>query len=255
MHAITSGLKVLCTMMGVQDLEVPRRSMGGHGYSAFAGLGRLYTEYLPSVTSVPYSQAPNPTFNCADFLRFRRYEGDNFVLDQQVVRAALKSFSTLFSSKFPSASVSSLSRSSQYLRLLLRPAAPLPESSWGWVALLVREHAQTADEPDAAVYQHVSKAVTEAFMAVQVGEINQTLTSLPVHDAHVIRSLYTLYLLTTVEAGLVDLLSFGLLLPRVSRSLSRSCPFIATGDQPALRRAPAECDWADGCIRLHRLGA
>jgi acyl-CoA oxidase len=50
LHAITSGLKVLCTATGVQDLEVARRSMGGHGYSAFAGLGRLYADYLPSVT-------------------------------------------------------------------------------------------------------------------------------------------------------------------------------------------------------------
>ncbi|RDB17664.1 Peroxisomal acyl-coenzyme A oxidase 1 [Hypsizygus marmoreus] len=205
MHATTSGLKVLCSTMGVQDLEVARRSMGGHGYSAFAGLGRLYADYLPSVT----------------------YEGDNFVLDQQVVRAALKSFGTLFSSNSPSTSVSSLSPSSQYLRLLLQPAAPLPSPTgdgWGdpaaaillleWrAALLVREHAQTADEPDASVYQRVSKAVTEAFVAVQVGEIIKTLTSLPAHDAHVIRSLYTLYLLTTVEAGLVDFLSFGVLVP------------------------------------------
>jgi acyl-CoA oxidase len=49
-HAITSGLKVLVTTTGVQDLETARRSMGGHGYSAFAGLGRLYADYLPSVT-------------------------------------------------------------------------------------------------------------------------------------------------------------------------------------------------------------
>jgi acyl-CoA oxidase len=51
MHAITSGLKVVVSSTGVQDLEVARRSMGGHGYSAFAGLGRLYADYLPSVTS------------------------------------------------------------------------------------------------------------------------------------------------------------------------------------------------------------
>lgn len=50
MHAITSGLKVLVTTTGIQDLEVARRSMGGHGYSAFSGLGRLYADYLPSAT-------------------------------------------------------------------------------------------------------------------------------------------------------------------------------------------------------------
>lgn len=50
LHATTSGLKVLVSSTGVQDIEVARRSMGGHGYSAFAGLGRLYADYLPSVT-------------------------------------------------------------------------------------------------------------------------------------------------------------------------------------------------------------
>ena len=49
-HAITSGLKVLVSTMGVHDIEVARRSMGGHGYNAFAGLGRLYADYLPSAT-------------------------------------------------------------------------------------------------------------------------------------------------------------------------------------------------------------
>ena len=50
LHATTSGLKVLVSSCGVQDIETARRSMGGHGYSAFAGLGRLYADYLPSVT-------------------------------------------------------------------------------------------------------------------------------------------------------------------------------------------------------------
>jgi acyl-CoA oxidase len=51
MHATTSGVKVLVSSIsGVQDIEVARRSMGGHGYSAFAGLGRIYNDYLPSVT-------------------------------------------------------------------------------------------------------------------------------------------------------------------------------------------------------------
>lgn len=49
-HAITSGLKVMVTTMSVYDIEVARRSMGGHGYSAFAGLGRLYADYLPATT-------------------------------------------------------------------------------------------------------------------------------------------------------------------------------------------------------------
>ncbi|KAG6812804.1 hypothetical protein H0H93_013675, partial [Arthromyces matolae] len=97
MHATTSGLKVLVSTLGVHDLEVARRAMGGHGYNAFAGLGRLYADYLPSAT----------------------YEGDNFVLDQQVVRAALKSYNALISSPDPSQASKHLSPSSAYLRLLM----------------------------------------------------------------------------------------------------------------------------------------
>ena len=50
MHAVTSGLKVLVTTTSVEDIEVARRSMGGHGYSAFSGLGLLYANHVPSAT-------------------------------------------------------------------------------------------------------------------------------------------------------------------------------------------------------------
>lgn len=131
------------------------------------------------------------------------YEGDNFVLDQQVVRAALKSFKAFFSSQTPSAS--SLSPSSYYLRLLIQPATPPPELtevSWDdpstaallleWrAALMVSEHAQTFTEPDANVNQRVSKAVTEAFIGSQVLDIMRNL-SLTGNDGQVVSSLYLL---------------------------------------------------------------
>lgn len=50
MHATTSALKVLVSTLTANDLEVARRSMGGHGFSAFAGLGRSYGDYLPATT-------------------------------------------------------------------------------------------------------------------------------------------------------------------------------------------------------------
>ena len=53
-HATTSGLKVLSTSVTTRDIEVARRSMGGHGFSAFAGLGMLYAQYLPAATLVNY---------------------------------------------------------------------------------------------------------------------------------------------------------------------------------------------------------
>lgn len=50
MHAMTCGLKVLVTTTSIEDLETARRSMGGHGYSAFSGIGSLYANHLPSAT-------------------------------------------------------------------------------------------------------------------------------------------------------------------------------------------------------------
>ncbi|KNZ71905.1 Peroxisomal acyl-coenzyme A oxidase 1 [Termitomyces sp. J132] len=208
MHATTSGLKVLATTIAVEDAEVARRAMGGHGFSAFSGLGRLYADFLPSAT----------------------YEGDNFVLDQQVVRAALKSYTNLTTSANPSAV--SLSPSTAYLRLLLskQPAASSPSlESWNdaqtsialleWrAALVVREHAKTKNQADASVNQRVAKAVTEAFVAAQVGKIIDGLSTvgpagvaLKGETLAVTKRLLVLYLLTVVEGALVELYSFGLL--------------------------------------------
>jgi len=55
LHATTSGLKILGTAHCIADLETARRSMGGHGYSAFSGLANLYADYVPSVTCVCFS--------------------------------------------------------------------------------------------------------------------------------------------------------------------------------------------------------
>ncbi|KAF9450509.1 peroxisomal oxidase [Macrolepiota fuliginosa MF-IS2] len=213
MHAITSGLKVLVSTSGVQDVEVARRSMGGHGYSAFSGLGRLYADYLPSAT----------------------YEGDNFVLDQQVVRAALKSYVALLKSK----DTTSLSPSTSYLRLLAPSGnAPLTPSDGAWqdpttailllewrAAFLVRELAQVVQDPDASSSQRVAKAVTEAFVGARVGDIIKGLPETfegKESDVKVIGKLYLLYLLTTLEAGIVDLLSFGALGGSNGRDATRS---------------------------------
>ncbi|TFY70825.1 hypothetical protein EVG20_g2167 [Dentipellis fragilis] len=49
-HATASGLKVFASTATARDLETARRSMGGHGFSAFAGLGALYAQYLPAAT-------------------------------------------------------------------------------------------------------------------------------------------------------------------------------------------------------------
>lgn len=52
MHIATSMLKILVASMGAQDIETVRRSMGGHGFSEFAALGRYYADWLPVATYV-----------------------------------------------------------------------------------------------------------------------------------------------------------------------------------------------------------
>ncbi|KAG2355129.1 peroxisomal oxidase [Suillus spraguei] len=202
MHALLCGLKVFVTTHGIIDIETARRSMGGHGYSAFAGLGRLYMEYLPSAT----------------------FEGDNFVLDGQVVRAATKSCKAVLSSTL---AVAKLPLPSAYLRLLSTTSEAPPQvtaSTWQDVrsvvlllewraALMVKNFTQTpaSADVDASINQRLAKAVTEAFVAAQVGEMINNLAVLPSEDAKVVGYLYRLYLLTSAESALVDLLSIGLI--------------------------------------------
>jgi len=171
--------------------------MGGHGYSAFAGVGRLYAEHLPSAT----------------------YEGDNFVLDQQVVRAALKVHQEAVSRK--TSDLSSLSPFSSYLRLLQPGTTPPSYDVETWqncrsivlplewrAALLVAARARSSSE----VYsdQRVSRAVSDAFVSTQIGKM---VLSMPLQssDQAIVVNLLTLYLICTVESGLVDFLSLGLL--------------------------------------------
>ncbi|KAJ1973413.1 hypothetical protein H4R35_004132 [Dimargaris xerosporica] len=79
LHATSSGLKSLCTDMTVEGIEVSRRALGGHGYSAFSGLCHFYGDMLPNVT----------------------WEGDNFVLTQQTTRYLLKMFRAIKAAKGP----------------------------------------------------------------------------------------------------------------------------------------------------------
>ena len=64
LHATSCGLKALASTTAAEGLEVCRRACGGHGYSSFSGIGYWYADYLPTTT----------------------WEGDNYMLTQQVAR-------------------------------------------------------------------------------------------------------------------------------------------------------------------------
>ncbi|KAF7732469.1 hypothetical protein EC973_003214 [Apophysomyces ossiformis] len=67
-HATSCALKSWSTRRSTDGIEECRKAMGGHGFSAFSGLSQLFADFVPSNT----------------------YEGDNYVLAQQVARFLLK---------------------------------------------------------------------------------------------------------------------------------------------------------------------
>ncbi|KAL1720168.1 acyl-CoA dehydrogenase/oxidase C-terminal [Schizophyllum commune] len=202
LHATTAGLKVFATSTSIADIETARRSAGGHGFSAAAGMGRLYAEWVPSAS----------------------YEGDNYVLDQQVVRAALKAYRALKPGQ------TDLPPSSAYLQrltggenspsgftftsfeaLVADPSTLVALLEWR-AALVVRELANAGEVTgmDAA---RVARAVTDAFVAARVAQMAQEVQKDGVRkeDAGVVRRLFVLCLLTSAETALPDLLVHGLL--------------------------------------------
>jgi len=69
LHATSCALKAFASTTAGEGLEACRRACGGHGYSSFSGIGSWYADYLPTLT----------------------WEGDNYMLTQQVARYLLKS--------------------------------------------------------------------------------------------------------------------------------------------------------------------
>jgi len=69
-HLQTVGAKVYSTEITAHGVETCRIACGGHGYHALSGFGRMYANAVNAVT----------------------YEGDNYVIAQQVPRAIMKHY-------------------------------------------------------------------------------------------------------------------------------------------------------------------
>ena len=50
LHSQSSGLKAFCSDVGVEAMELCRRSCGGHGYLLACGIPEIYADLLCSVT-------------------------------------------------------------------------------------------------------------------------------------------------------------------------------------------------------------
>ncbi|GAA5987487.1 hypothetical protein JCM5350_003098 [Sporobolomyces pararoseus] len=220
-HAVSSGLKTYVSSNVVEGIETVRRAMGGHGFLASSGVGRIYASELPSAT----------------------YEGDNYILHLQVARAALKSLRGFISSP----SSAKLSPSSAYLSTL-HPSPKLPVSppqSWMNIdflaglldlraALSVAHLAKMMDQNGKKFSElswecvPVSQAVVEAFLGRRMQEAveaNEGLLSQGAGPAEkeVFRKIILFFMLHTVEQALPSLLEFGIIAPPPSpSSLSRT---------------------------------
>lgn len=132
-----------------------------------------------------------------------RYEGDNFVLDLQIVRGALKAYRSLQTFGFSAEAVARLPPSASYLQFVAAESSQPIEPDWAnpnqVVNLLERRAAamvqNRVDERniDASMDNRVSKAVIDAYLAVRVSTlIEDAQRVLPARDAVVVFKLYVL---------------------------------------------------------------
>ncbi|GAA5920067.1 hypothetical protein JCM1841_004075 [Sporobolomyces salmonicolor] len=211
-HAVSSGLKTYVSTSVVEGIETVRRAMGGHGFLAASGVGRIYASELPSAT----------------------YEGDNYILHLQVARAALKSFHSFVTSP----STNSLSPFSAYLSTLRPPpslplAPPTSFLSPSFLihllslraALSISRLAGLGKKPSELSWESVetSKAVVEAFLARRMGEAMEDggllVDGAGEREREVMRKVVLFFLLHTVEEALPALLEFSILAPPAPRAL------------------------------------
>lgn len=72
-HSLSTALKAKSTWDCVSGFEEARKAMGGHGYSHMAGVGTIFANQTPAQT----------------------FEGDNYVISQQIARALVKALELL----------------------------------------------------------------------------------------------------------------------------------------------------------------
>ena len=78
-HALSSGLKACSTWDCLAGIEECRKACGGHGYSAYAGIGHIWANGVASQTYEGISSN-------LEILTV----GDNYVISQQTAKACLK---------------------------------------------------------------------------------------------------------------------------------------------------------------------
>ncbi|GAA97160.1 uncharacterized protein L969DRAFT_84418 [Mixia osmundae IAM 14324] len=214
-HAVSSGLKSYVTAEVVEGIEIARRSLGGHGFMESAGVARIYSKELPSVT----------------------YEGDNYVLAQQTCRGGLKTYRGLLKD---ASKRKLLTASTDYLAHLAdKKQIKLPHSIEEWrnlqvqtdlldaraafhvkrLEILMRSKAEGGQGKTMGQLswqcQMISKAIVESFIGRRVAAAlapeGLLVNGLDDAGVKVIKNLMNFYLLNTIDGALSELLEFGVI--------------------------------------------
>lgn len=235
-HAVSAGLKSYVSSSIVDGTEVVRRAMGGHGFLDTAGVGRIFATNLPAVT----------------------YEGDNFILNLQVARAALKTLSqlranpaTLLSPSSSYLEYLSPAQQSSFLPVLSSNSSPIDWYSHSLLRQLICLRAALQVQRLERLIQGgksfgelswecvgVSRSVVEAFLVSRMlfalddaaGLLNKGVGG---EERKVVRDIIHFYSLHTLEQALPDLLEFGII---VSPSPFASPSILAASPVESLRR-------------------
>ncbi|GJN93945.1 hypothetical protein Rhopal_007004-T1 [Rhodotorula paludigena] len=234
-HAVSSGLKTYVSSGVVDGTEVVRRAMGGHGFLASSGVGRIFATELPSAT----------------------------ILNLQVARAALKSFRAFLTAANPADARARLTPSTAYLASLATasslPLAP-PSSADGWLDLAYLQRllslraalcvARLAAQLDSGrkfgelswECVEVSAATVEAFIAARMGEAllhegGVLREGVGAAEGEVLKNVVTFFLLHRVSCALPSLLEFGILAPPAPPSLAKLGRSVANSPLEQLRLA------------------
>lgn len=203
LHATSCGLKALATTLTADGLETCRRACGGQGYSSFSGIGSWYADYLPAVT----------------------WEGDNYMITQQVARHLLKAARLIVKgdySKSDSTEILAdfLKRREEHAPLDILGDQEQSDSivrAFAWrAAYLTFAALKKVDEEKSSWnsmlvdFWRLSTAYSEYLI---VKNFNTTLTSstiekdLDSETRSILRNLFNLFALTTLEQRALEFLS------------------------------------------------
>lgn len=227
-HASSAGLKAFSTWQCLETIDKCRQSLGGHGYSAYAGLASMYADQAVQCT----------------------WEGDNTILSLQAGRSLISAYQDARKGKKLSAGAAYLNDQSVLRSRCISDAAAVDlttiDAAWASIAGNVVKKA--ADVHEAKLKQGLSKDVAmeacahERFCAAKIHTIGyifrqfrDALKLLSDEESSTVKTLTTvcqLYGAFQIEENAGYFLKYGFYTPKqidiVSETVTRLCAEVRT---------------------------